>query len=134
MQQRAEAIIDLAPTELKSEEIVEKKSKKGLVKMLLEPVGVVFIISPWNYPLLTLVNNLVAGVLAGNSIVIKHSSYTALCGKLFEDAFKWAGAPDFIVNDCFTDRNVCSSLFSKPEIGYVGKLLFFLLEINNNEI
>jgi acyl-CoA reductase-like NAD-dependent aldehyde dehydrogenase len=51
-------------------------------------------IAAWNYPLLIAVNVVVPAVLAGNSVAIKHSSLTPLCGKAFEDAFKHAGAPD----------------------------------------
>ena len=38
-----------------------------------EPVGIVFDIAAWNYPLLVAVNAVVPAVLAGNAVVLKHS-------------------------------------------------------------
>lgn len=46
--------------------------------MRREPLGVVFIIAPWNYPMLTTVNALVPALLAGNSVILKHSAQTPL--------------------------------------------------------
>ena len=51
-------------------------------------MGVILDIAAWNYPLLIAVNIVIASILAGNSVIIKHSSRTPLCGKIFEDAFK----------------------------------------------
>lgn len=60
------------------------------------PVGVVGIISPWNYPLTLTVSDAIPAVLAGNAVVLKparHTSYTALAGvRLLREA----GIPDDI--------------------------------------
>jgi acyl-CoA reductase-like NAD-dependent aldehyde dehydrogenase len=82
-------------------------------------VGLVFIISPWNYPLLTTINTLIAAVLAGNTVVIKHSPYTPYCGKLFEEAFEHAGLKN-IVNDCLVDLEDCQQLLADPLVSYVS--------------
>jgi acyl-CoA reductase-like NAD-dependent aldehyde dehydrogenase len=39
-----------------------------------EPVGVVFVIAPWNYPFLTAVNTIVPALIAGNAVVLKHAA------------------------------------------------------------
>ena len=52
-----------------------------------EPLGVVLDIAAWNYPLLIAVNVVIPALLAGNSVLLKHSARTPLCGVLFEKAF-----------------------------------------------
>jgi acyl-CoA reductase-like NAD-dependent aldehyde dehydrogenase len=44
-------------------------------------------IAAWNYPLLIAVNVVVPALLAGNGVLIKHSTKTPLCGGHFETAF-----------------------------------------------
>ncbi len=52
-----------------------------------EPLGVVLDIAAWNYPLLIAVNVVVPALLAGNTVLLKHSARTPLCGVHFEKAF-----------------------------------------------
>jgi betaine-aldehyde dehydrogenase len=58
-----------------------------------EPIGVCGIIVPWNYPLLTASSNIAAALAAGNSIVVKPSSYTPLTTILLFEIFEEAGLP-----------------------------------------
>lgn len=51
------------------------------------PLGLVLCIAAWNYPLLIPVNVVVPALLAGNTVLLKHSAKTPLCGQHFEDAF-----------------------------------------------
>jgi acyl-CoA reductase-like NAD-dependent aldehyde dehydrogenase len=44
-------------------------------------------IAAWNYPLLTAVNAVAPALLAGNAVLLKHSTKTPLCGAHFEKAF-----------------------------------------------
>jgi len=52
-----------------------------------EPLGVVLNIAAWNYPLLIAVNVVVPALVAGNSVLLKHSAKTPLCGEQFQAAF-----------------------------------------------
>ncbi len=59
--------------------------------IIKEPLGVVLIIGPWNYPFQLLINPLVGAIAAGNSVVLKPSEFapaTALVmRKILEEAF-----------------------------------------------
>lgn len=44
-------------------------------KVMKEPLGVVLIISPWNYPFQLLINPLVGAIAAGNCVVLKPSEF-----------------------------------------------------------
>jgi len=59
-----------------------------------EPLGVVFVVAPWNYPYLTTVNSVMPALMAGNTVVLKHSDQTLLVAERFQDAFDAAGLPE----------------------------------------
>ncbi|MBC8197642.1 MAG: aldehyde dehydrogenase family protein [Candidatus Marinimicrobia bacterium] len=68
-------------------------------QIIREPLGVILDIAAWNYPLLIAVNIVIASILAGNSVIIKHSSTTPLCGEIFEKAFHFCNAPNGLVQN-----------------------------------
>ncbi|MCB0412773.1 MAG: aldehyde dehydrogenase family protein [Bdellovibrionales bacterium] len=55
------------------------------------PLGVIFIISAWNYPLLITINGVIPALLAGNAVILKHSSTTPAIGQHFEKALSQLG-------------------------------------------
>ncbi len=59
----------------------------------LEPLGLVLVIAPWNYPLLTAVNSIMPALMAGNVVVLKHASQTLLVGERLQRAADEAGIP-----------------------------------------
>src|SRR5258705_8198683 len=60
-------------------------------KILKEPLGVVLIIGPWNYPFQLLINPLIGAVAAGNCVVLKPSEFApatdAVMKKIIEEVF-----------------------------------------------
>jgi len=56
-------------------------------EILHEPHGVVLIIAAWNYPLLIAASGVAAALLAGNTVLLKHSTRTLSIGEHFENAF-----------------------------------------------
>ena len=59
---------------------LEYPGKRGLVR--LEPVGVLGLIMPWNFPVALPLRAMVPGLLAGNGIVLKPSEHTPRLGAL----------------------------------------------------
>lgn len=59
-----------------------------------EPLGVVGIISPWNYPLSIPFGEVVMGLMAGNAILLKVAAATPLVGKAIEDIVAAGKLPD----------------------------------------
>jgi aldehyde dehydrogenase (NAD+)/coniferyl-aldehyde dehydrogenase len=55
----------------------------GRARVLHQPLGVVGVIVPWNYPLLLAVGPLVAALAAGNRVMVKMSEYTPAMSDLF---------------------------------------------------
>jgi acyl-CoA reductase-like NAD-dependent aldehyde dehydrogenase len=87
------------PSLLKSENVphhsLAAKAKSG--KLVYEPLGVVAIISSWNYPLAIPMSQIVAAVAAGNGVLCKTSDFTPECGELIGQLFRNAGFPANLV-------------------------------------
>ncbi len=95
--------------------------KPGFVRYIRhEPKGVVLDIAAWNYPLLIAVNVIVPAVLAGNAVIVKHSSKTPLCGRAFVDAFAKAGAPKGLVQDIIAGHDTTEALIQHPGVNHVS--------------
>jgi len=62
------------------------------------PLGVVLDLAAWNYPLLIPVNVVVPALLAGNTVLLKHSAKTPRCGTHFETAFGSSEIPGLVTN------------------------------------
>ena len=79
-EERARYMIEAAPAALAE---VESAPKEGFTRFIRrDPLGVVFVIAPWNYPYLTAVNSIVPALMAGNAVILKHSAQTPLCAEL----------------------------------------------------
>jgi acyl-CoA reductase-like NAD-dependent aldehyde dehydrogenase len=71
------------------------KAKSG--RLFYEPLGVIAIISSWNYPLAIPLSQMIPAVAAGNAVVCKTSDFTPQCGALIEKLFLDAGFPKDLV-------------------------------------
>ncbi|MGB7303009.1 MAG: aldehyde dehydrogenase family protein [Burkholderiaceae bacterium] len=79
-------------------EIMPSESKK-MSLAVRRPIGVVSVISPWNFPVLLTARGLAFALAAGNTIVLKPSEETPYCGGLlFAEMFREAGVPDGVIN------------------------------------
>ena len=59
-----------------------------------EPVGLVGVIGPWNYPFTNTIGDAIPALAAGNSVIVKPSSVTPLTSLLIEDGLRACGIPD----------------------------------------
>jgi acyl-CoA reductase-like NAD-dependent aldehyde dehydrogenase len=89
------------------------------------PLGVVYDIAPWNYPLLTAVNVVVPALLAGNTVLLKPSPLTPLVGLHFERAFGEGGPsksanPAYLVNSLIVTNAQAARLINDPRVNYVA--------------
>jgi succinate-semialdehyde dehydrogenase/glutarate-semialdehyde dehydrogenase len=71
------------------------KAKSG--SLTYEPLGVIGIISSWNYPLAIPLSQIIPAIAAGNSVICKSSDFTPHCGALIEKLFVDAGFPKDLV-------------------------------------
>jgi acyl-CoA reductase-like NAD-dependent aldehyde dehydrogenase len=85
-----------------------------------EPLGVVLVLAPWNYPYLTAVNAVVPALLAGNAVILKHSEQTPLCAERFAEAFAAAGLPRGVFQFLHCDHAAVARMIGSREIDFVA--------------
>jgi acyl-CoA reductase-like NAD-dependent aldehyde dehydrogenase len=115
---RARHMMAIAEEALADRVVAGKDGEERRIERV--PLGVVFNMPAWNYPLLTCVNVLVPAVLAGNAVLLKHSTRTALVAEHFADAFAAAGAPEGLVTAVHCDHDAAARIAADRRIGYVA--------------
>ncbi len=70
----------------------------GIAMTFLEPMGVVGLITPWNFPLLIVSWKLAPALAAGNTCVLKPAELTPLTAILLEQIVLEAGLPEGVFN------------------------------------
>ncbi len=81
--------------------------------MRREPLGLVLVVAPWNYPYLTAVNAIVPALAAGNAVILKHSHQTPLCAERFQEAMDAAGLPEGVFQHLHMDHETTAALLAK---------------------
>ena len=74
---------------------LQVRHKRG--RLLYEPLGVIGLISPWNFPLGIPLTQAAYALAAGNAVVVKPSELAPLSGAWVERLFREAGAPEGLV-------------------------------------
>jgi acyl-CoA reductase-like NAD-dependent aldehyde dehydrogenase len=85
--ERADYMLSIAEKKLANIDVAKDSNFKSFIKR--RPLGIVFVIAPWNYPYLVAVNSIIPAMAAGNTVILKHSAQTPLCAEqLFQSAKK----------------------------------------------
>lgn len=96
---------DNGPDELADESRKHSGGKKdGIVTF--SPIGVIYSIQPWNFPLYQPVRVLAANLMAGNAVLLKHASICTGSGLLLKKLCLEAGLPEGLFDVIVTDHDV----------------------------
>ncbi|MEM2898098.1 MAG: aldehyde dehydrogenase family protein [Nitrososphaerota archaeon] len=88
---------------------------------LREPLGVVSIITPWNFPIAIPSWKIAPALICGNAVVFKPASYTPLIAYRIVDALQRSGLPPGILNFITgPGSTVGSELISSPKIDAIS--------------
>src|SRR5437667_7460234 len=85
-----------------------------------KPLGVVGIISPWNFPWATPLDEVVMALMAGNAVVLKPSELTPLTSLRIKDVFNRAGLADSLLQVTTGDGSTGAALVGAG----VDKIMF----------
>lgn len=85
-----------------------------------EPVGVVLVVAPWNYPYLCSVNAVVPALLAGNAVVLKVASQTPLVAERWADGLAAAGVPEGVFQYVHADHDAVAGMVADARVGFVA--------------
>jgi acyl-CoA reductase-like NAD-dependent aldehyde dehydrogenase len=118
VEERIRAMSALAEEALKPYYPPEKAGFRRYIAR--EPVGLVMVIAPWNYPYLTAINTIVPGLLAGNAIILKHAAQTLLVGERFAEAFRRAGLPKDLFHNLVMSHQQAEKLIASGRIDHIN--------------
>ena len=92
--------------------------KKSYVESF--PMGVIAVISPWNFPFQLSVLPILSALIAGNTVVLKPSEVTPLTGEIIEGMFGRIGLPPGVVQVVQGDGSTGAALVESD----VDKIFF----------
>jgi len=93
----------------------------GVAMTFREPLGVVALITPWNFPLAIASWKLAPALAAGNTVVLKPAELTPLTALQFERIALEAGIPEGVVNVVVGPGSTCGArLVAHPDVAKVA--------------
>ena len=116
--ERALHMIDIAADSLADVSVSDRAGCERFIQRV--PLGVVFVVAPWNYPFLTAVNSIVPALMAGNAVVLKHATQTLLVGERFQIAFDRAGLPDGLFRNLVLSHSATAALLASGRVDQVN--------------
>src|SRR5437667_3252638 len=93
----------------------------GIAMTFREPLGVIGLITPWNFPLAIAAWKLAPALAAGNTVVLKPAELTPLTALRFERLALEAGIPEGVVNVVVGPGSVVGErLLDHPDVAKIG--------------
>ena len=98
--------------------------KQKSARFAYEPLGVVGVIAPWNYPWSIPFQEVAMALMAGNAVVLKPAPLTPLIGQRIQWVFERAGLPEGIVRTIHGDAEAGQALVesSAAKIFFTGSV------------
>ena len=116
--ERGRKMVELAPGALAD---VVLDDREGFTRFIRhEPLGVVAVLAPWNYPWLTSVNALAPALVAGNTVVLKHSEQTPLVAERIASAAVEAQLPEGVLQVLYLDHDRVRDMITDPRVAFVA--------------
>ncbi len=85
-----------------------------------DPLGLVFVVAPWNYPYLTAVNTIAPALIAGNAVILKHAAQTLLVGERFQTAMDRAGMPAGLFQNLVLTHDQTARILSSGSVDHAN--------------
>jgi acyl-CoA reductase-like NAD-dependent aldehyde dehydrogenase len=117
-QERANYMIDIAAEALSDLDAGPREGFRRFIRR--EPLGVVLVLAPWNYPYLTSVNAVVPAIMAGNSVILKMALQTPLVAERYAEAFEHAGLPPGVFQYLHAGHDDVARMIADPRVAFVS--------------
>jgi succinate-semialdehyde dehydrogenase/glutarate-semialdehyde dehydrogenase len=89
---------------------------QGEAHMESSPIGVIFCVEPWNFPYYQLARVAGPHLMAGNVVVVKHSSNVPQCAMAFEKLWVDAGAPAGLYTNLLISHEQSNHVIDDPRV------------------
>ena len=106
----------LSPQRVPTPQLYFKQKRHMLFR---RPIGVVGIISPWNYPFSIPAGEVAIALSAGNAVILKPAPITPLVGEWIKRAFDAAGLPAGLLTVVHGDAPIGKAICQHPAIGKI---------------
>jgi acyl-CoA reductase-like NAD-dependent aldehyde dehydrogenase len=117
-EERATYMIDIADATLADFDAGARDGFRRFIRR--EPLGVVLVLAPWNYPYLTSVNAVIPAIMAGNSVVLKMATQTPLVAERYAQAFDEADLPAAVFQYLHATHDDVARMIEDPRIAFVS--------------
>jgi aldehyde dehydrogenase (NAD+) len=97
-------------------ETIPSEVSRTFTYTLRQPLGVVALITPWNFPVAIPIWKAAPALVAGNTVVMKPSPLTPACAVLLAEAFQEAGLPAGVFNLVQGDAAVGEAMMQAPSL------------------
>lgn len=117
VEERIRAMAALAPHALAP--IIPKPDKQGFTRVIeRQALGTVLVVAPWNYPFLTAVNSIAPALIAGNAVILKHSTQTILAGERIAKAMEVANLPKGLFANLHLSHAQTESILAERQVNH----------------
>jgi len=111
--------------------MVIREDSNGVIEQYNEPFGVTAAIAAWNFPLTNFKECVLQDLVAGNTVVFKHSEENPLVGKFIDELMQGAGFPEGVFKQVYGAGEV-GSILTDQDVDFisfigsskVGRLLY----------
>lgn len=84
-----------------------------------EPIGCVFAVMPWNFPIWQVFRFLAPTLMVGNTALLKHATNVPRCADAIADALRAAGVPEGVFGVLHIDNDQAADVIRDPRIAAV---------------
>jgi len=100
--------------EMLTEQIVKTTGSRSGIRY--EPIGVIFAVMPWNFPLWQIIRMAAPTIMAGNAVAFKHAPNVPGCALYMQDLFIRAGFPKGVLRNMFVEVDQVADIIADDRI------------------
>ncbi|KAF5351256.1 hypothetical protein D9756_008468 [Leucocoprinus leucothites] len=118
--ERADYMLSIAEPQL-ADVSLQDTDKPGFRRYIKRvPLGVVFVIAPWNFPYLVSINSVLPAIISGNAVLLKPSPQTPLTAERFTLALTKAGVPEDVIQVVHLSPQLSTYVVQHPLVDFVS--------------
>jgi len=100
--------------EMLKPEILPSDGSESYVRF--DPIGVIYAIMPWNFPFWQVLRFAIPNIMAGNTVVLKHSPNVFGCAEAMEQLFIEAGFPLHVFSNLIIPTTISENVIKNSKI------------------